>query len=163
MEMRDEDAESESSSSVVSFESPSLFLADPVSKQEGCQSHLPTLPPKSCLVCYQVIPQLTCRLPCGHLFCLECIQEWADLKLYCPLCMQVFYQICVFEGELPTEKCSQMHVTSPKDHRTLPVQGTPLKCMPDSEAPGYLEKKQRVLQKNGADGLDLFFERYRQT
>ncbi len=44
----------------------------------------------NCPICF-TSPQLSkSRLPCGHVYCFECISEWSEVKWECPFCKQRF-------------------------------------------------------------------------
>ena len=42
----------------------------------------------NCPVCIDVMVS-PCKLPCGHIFCYECLESVMDTKPKCPLCRKV--------------------------------------------------------------------------
>lgn len=43
----------------------------------------------SCSICYEAFKNKT-NIGCGHSFCKECIDQWAQRNNTCPLCREVF-------------------------------------------------------------------------
>uniref|UniRef100_A0A8C9G0R5 RING-type E3 ubiquitin transferase n=1 Tax=Pavo cristatus TaxID=9049 RepID=A0A8C9G0R5_PAVCR len=39
-----------------------------------------------CPICREVRQDIATASPCNHLFCVGCIQRWAQLRASCPLC-----------------------------------------------------------------------------
>jgi len=49
---------------------------------------------KKCCICLSPSVENECRTDaCAHVFCLVCLQEWAKVKLCCPLCKTPFAHI----------------------------------------------------------------------
>lgn len=41
-----------------------------------------------CPICLSSLSKIKRKLPCGHLFCFNCIYEWENMNNTCPLCRQ---------------------------------------------------------------------------
>lgn len=42
-----------------------------------------------CPICHDA-PQAPVKLPCGHMFCSGCLEEWAQRDRTCPMCRKEF-------------------------------------------------------------------------
>tara|TARA_Y100000996_G_C22556949_1_gene655810 strand:- start:2458 stop:3108 length:651 start_codon:yes stop_codon:yes gene_type:complete len=60
-------------------------------------SYLPVLEKTECPICFSIIKETICDLPCSHSFCKKCIEEWAIttlkkdsnlIEVSCPLCQK---------------------------------------------------------------------------
>ena len=60
-------------------------------------SYLPVLEKTECPICFSIIKETICDLPCSHSFCKKCIEEWAIttlkkdsnlINVSCPLCQK---------------------------------------------------------------------------
>ena len=40
----------------------------------------------NCVICLSSLSKIKRKLPCGHLFCFNCIYEWESINHTCPLC-----------------------------------------------------------------------------
>tara|TARA_Y100000816_G_C26062654_1_gene558147 strand:- start:270 stop:548 length:279 start_codon:yes stop_codon:yes gene_type:complete len=54
-------------------------------KQELIKS-IPLLEKTQCPICLDYIKKYCKELPCGHVFCCECIDTWFDKEYTCPMC-----------------------------------------------------------------------------
>jgi hypothetical protein len=78
-----------------------FFTLDPVVRFSGRLDPNAVLPwpgaDELCSICYAPM-QSPEALPCGHVFCLECIQRWAETciascrNIVCPMCRNPFWQ-----------------------------------------------------------------------
>ena len=87
---------------VVDLVSPSLpcssaaASAHPPKRQSACAASANGTPApqqackEPCVICTEVPQAEVGRLPCGHSFCLACIQTWAGVATTCPLCKAAF-------------------------------------------------------------------------
>ena len=63
----------------------------------------------TCAICLE-LPQNKSQTPCGHVFCYQCLTNWCQIKIECPVCQQSFTS---FKHSFQSPDDYQVHTPTP--------------------------------------------------
>jgi hypothetical protein len=108
-----------------------------------------------CPICQEIL-QIPVVIPCGHVFCLICLENWRSLKSECPMCKQkipftIEFSCCRFIENMITQikesksSSNNTRSSSASNSKTDPIT-IDVEVNPDNEIPLWNNKRIRTTQ-----------------